>query len=367
MFNPGLIILNHASFGAPTASMLDLSHKVRHSLEVDSPNLRRAHISVLDDLRDYANRLARVISATPGSLALTSNSTLGSAAVARSLPLKQGEKVVMLRSEYPSMIRQWEERCHETGAQLVLLDLPLPVYSSHDIIEVFESVPEASVIVVSLISSSTAIMMPVREIGRWAKIQGACMVVDAAHAVGHVPFDVESLGAVAVFGSLHKWLPLPRALGFLWLDDEYIDVVRPVEISLDWDSPDLLERFSWPGTWDPTNALCLPDALDSFDRWVLDRKFIQAEAVMGLISQRLPHMGVSPTCAGDLLPPRLRSFILPDGSYHKVRVALESFSVRAWLSPATDSCPHPLLRASTHVYNDDTDAKTLITALASSF
>ena len=78
--------------------------------------------------------------------------------------------------------------------------------------------------------------MPVAAVARLAARAGALLVVDAAHSVGHEPLDVRTLCA-AVYGSLHTWLPVPRPLGFLWVDRSLTDVVRPAAVALHRDEP----------------------------------------------------------------------------------------------------------------------------------
>lgn len=122
----------------------------------------------------------------------------------------------------------------------------------------------------SLVTSSAAIRLPVTELAAWVGRRGGRMIIDAAHGPGHIPLAPGLWGAAAVFGTLHKWLPAQRTVGFLSVAPEFVDRIRPAEVSLTWDSHDLVERFSWPGTFDPAPRLALHTAIDQWAAWRAD-------------------------------------------------------------------------------------------------
>jgi len=88
------------------------------------------------------------------------------------------------------------------------------------------------------------------------------------------------------------------------------------QVSLHWDSGDLVHRFGWRGTWDPAPAL---------------------------------------------VPPRLRGFLVPGVTLTDLRACLNEARVRAWSGSAADG--GTLLRVATHVYNDTADVVPTIDAV----
>ena len=113
---PGLTMLNHSSVGFATTALLDRAEQVRREIESDPVAMLR------DDLDVRLTAAQEAVCAWLGLdselAALTSNATAGAAAVTRSLPLGPGDAVVILSSEYPSIMRGWQRRCEETGADL---------------------------------------------------------------------------------------------------------------------------------------------------------------------------------------------------------------------------------------------------------
>ncbi|HAH09504.1 MAG TPA: aminotransferase, partial [Alphaproteobacteria bacterium] len=81
-----------------------------------------------------------------------------------------------------------------------------------------------------LIVSPTAHILPVREMTKLCKQQGAHVLIDAAHGPGQVPLDIQSLGADWVTGNLHKWLFCPRGTAFFWAGPQVRDLTAPLAV-----------------------------------------------------------------------------------------------------------------------------------------
>lgn len=262
-----LVMLNHASYGLAPRAMLDYCAALRRELETDPI----VHLG--DALQARLASIAELVATELGlpdaaNCALTSSSTSGAAAVQRSLPLSRGDTVVILDCEYSSVIRGWQRRCDEAGARLLVVGVPLPVSDGTELLDHLSRAVSDSVAVLqfSAITSSAALMLPVDDLARWGHERGATVVVDAAHAPFHV--DVGAWQDVDVaFGTVHKWLPVPRAVGILWARAAVATGLRPAETSLTVDEHHLATRFGWPGTFDPAARLAVPAALELWRQW----------------------------------------------------------------------------------------------------
>ena len=343
-------MLNHASFGLPTVALMDRAEDIRRRIERDAAAYLAGQL--LDDLRAQAAAVESFVSAPPGTLALVANSTEASSSVAASLARDRATRVVLLDSEYPSVIRAWQVATAAACGTVQLVPMRLPVGRPDDVFAALDAEVsgEFDILVVSLIASSTALRLPVGRLAEWAATRGAITVVDAAHGAGHVELCVADLGAAVVFGTLHKWLPVPRPVGFLWADDQVRDLVRPASVALGWDDA-LFERFTWRGTWDPAPALCVTDALAQWRQWQDDGAHARAEQLADRAAQCLTALGLTPTGAAELLAPRLRCFIVPGVSADALNGALDQAAVRAWVGTAATG--ETLLRIATHVYTTD--------------
>jgi isopenicillin-N epimerase len=179
------------------------------------------------------------------------------------------------------------------------------------------------------------------------------VVVDAAHAPFHV--DVDGWRDVdVVFGTLHKWLPVPRSVGIVWSAVP----LYPAETSLTFDEPCLADRFGWPGTFDPAPRLAVPEAIALYRTWRDAGLLAECEELADHASDALSEVGAVPTAAVGLRPPRLRAFLLPGVDLDTLRKRLLENDIRAWTGRCGTSAS--LVRIATHVYNDLGDVDALV-------
>ncbi|MCL2786935.1 MAG: aminotransferase class V-fold PLP-dependent enzyme [Micrococcales bacterium] len=352
--------LNHASFGAPATEMLSAAEAIRAGIERDTALGLDA--GLLDSLRPVAEAIRPRLALSGGELAVVENSTEANNALARSWDLEAGCSVAMFDSEYSSVIRCWQVHAARQGARLHLLPLRLPTTREAILNAVSSLDPTVKVFLTSAISSTGAIAMPLPEISDICRRKGIDLIVDAAHVVGHMDSALDSVAPAAAFGSLHKWLPIPRSAGFLWVRDDLADAVKPPIVGITWDAPTLLERFSWPGTWNPTARLTVPGGFQLLDAFAREGHIAAAEALAERLSGALLAIGLIPTVEPSLAPPRLRSFLVPGITPQTLRDTLTAANVRAWTGPdPTGAC---VLRFSTNVYNTDDDATRLVDTAA---
>lgn len=354
---PGLIQFNHASYGLTSRRVMTEAERIR--IHIESDPTRHLGAELTERLIAQTSLVATTFGLEPDRTTLCTNATSGAAAIIESLPLTGGDTVVVLDTEYSSIQRGWELACAKTSARLVTVPVSLPFHGPQQLLDELDARVPGSVtyLQMSLISSSAAIRLPVADISQWVKHRSGQLILDAAHGPGHIPMAPTEWGVTAMFGTLHKWLPTLRPVGFLWLARELTDQVRPAEVSLTWDCPNLIERFSWPGTFDPVPRLCLDTAIAQWNRWRGSDQLSYCEKVADIASDAITGLGARPTATTEHLPPRMRSFILDGVSVAEVKAALHPADVRTWVGPGpAGEC---LLRISTHIYNDQRDIETL--------
>ena len=121
-------------------------------------------------------------------------------------------------------------------------------------------------IVVSHITSPTALILPVAEICRQAKSRGIRVCIDGPHALAAVPVSLNQLDCDFYCASCHKWLSAPFGSGFLYVHPRWKQTVRPVVVSwghsLSGRPQNWQDEFVWSGTRDPSPFLAVPAAID---------------------------------------------------------------------------------------------------------
>src|SRR5438876_135129 len=129
--------------------------------------------------------------------------------------------------------------------------LPRPPASTDEIMERFLKAltPRTRLMLFSHITSTTGLILPVKEICQVARQRGILTHVDGAHAIGQIPLDLHDLGCDFYTSSPHKWLLAPKGTGTLYVRSEMLARLWVNIASRDWRDYSLKAyRFSNFGT-----------------------------------------------------------------------------------------------------------------------
>jgi isopenicillin-N epimerase len=267
---PGTIYLNHGSFGPPPKAVRAARQQWQNAMD-DQPMdffVRRLE----PEWRAARDRLAAFVDAPASDLIFVDNATVGMNIVADCFPLVAGDEVLLTDHEYGAVHRIWQRACQGTGAQVRVAQLPLPFGSVDETVEaVFASVTERTrIIVISHITSPTAVILPVAEVCRRARQAGIAIAVDGPHAIAQLPLSIRQLDCDFYTASCHKWLSAPFGSGFLYVSPKYQAHVQPPVLSWGRLPPAAIESWSdefvWSGTRSATAYLAVPAAIDFLEQ-----------------------------------------------------------------------------------------------------
>ena len=178
--------------------------------------------------------------------------------------------------EYGAVMRIWDRVCAAKGARRVSVSIPEPLTDPQQILDTLVSSinPQTKLLVISHITSATALIMPVAEICAAFQEQGVSVCVDGPHAPAHLPFKIDELGCAFYAASCHKWLCAPLGSGFLYVNPYFQNQIEPPIKSWGRLLPALPERwdeeFTWTGTRDPSPFLAVPTAIEFMNHVGLD-------------------------------------------------------------------------------------------------
>lgn len=353
-----LINLNSASYGVPTCSLLSEAARLRNELEQDTAFFLGSVL--VKRLEDQARELQNSFLPDYGTCVLTQNATESSNSLAQSLSELGVTSVVMFVDEYESVKETWQKEARAGSIEFIQIPLPMYVSSSDFLLPLRKILTSSTVLVLSTITSSRAIRTPVEEISQFCHEKGTLLVLDASHSLGHEEIDWRRCRPHAVFGSLHKWIPVPRPCGFLWIDSERIFDIKPALVA-NRRSGSFSERFSWRGTWDPTNALLLALATEQWKEFRECGLLEEKRQLTNSLYNKLQEMGLVACTSPQLLAPRMRSLYLPGYRAEVVKKFLHKRKIRLWIHSGPDDVT--LLRYSMAPYNRGSDCESLLDAL----
>jgi isopenicillin-N epimerase len=260
------IYLNHGSFGPPP----DVVRAARQAWQL------RLDCQPMDFyVRRYEEHwlatrrvLAAFVGTAPDNLVFVENATLAMNIVADNFHLAAGDQVVLNDHEYGAVLRIWERACRRAGTGApVIARLPERFESPDEVVAAIFSVvtDRTKLLIVSHITSPTALILPVREICAAARRLNVAVCIDGPHALVQQPVDIDALGCDFYAASCHKWLSAPFGSGFLAVHPKYHERFEPVTLSWGRLSPHVpqrwFEEFMWSGTRDPSCYFAIADAI----------------------------------------------------------------------------------------------------------
>lgn len=307
----GGTFLNHGSHGAVPLGVQQMQHRLREDME-QHPDafFRRIEPTGGAAVRDVAARLAAFTGTSADRVALVENTTSGVQAVLNGLPFQHGDQILVTNHQYNAVRLAVEARCRQTGAQPVVVRIPLPT----DPAQVEERIlaaagPQVRFALLDHITSGTALVFPVQRIATELRRRGIPLFVDGAHAIGQVPLDLPAIGADWYVSNLHKWLYAPRGTAMLYASGSAVPLTWPLTTShfVDLGFP---RSFDYVGTRDYSAWLTAPAALNFFRALGPERLWAHEAALLRHGSEQLAAIGATPV--GPIgMSAAMRAFVLP--------------------------------------------------------
>jgi isopenicillin-N epimerase len=264
LLRPGVVFLNHGSFGACPRDVFEAYQAWQLELERQPVEFVQRRSREL--LHEARQALGDFVGADADDLVYVTNVTLGLNIVVRSLPLEPGDEVLTTDHEYGSLNSTWELVCAKRGAQYVHRTVNLPITSSEEVVDAIWSgvTDRTRVLFISHVTSPTALVFPVAELVRRAREAGIISVIDGAHAAGQLPLDLRALGADFYSANCHKWMMSPKGAGFLYARRDMQHLLEPLIGGRRGEMPNvsrLVAEHQYQGTRDLAAFLSVPAAI----------------------------------------------------------------------------------------------------------
>jgi isopenicillin-N epimerase len=370
LLRPGVAFLNHGSFGACPRPVFDAYQHWQRELEGEPVEFLQRRLPAL--LAHARARLGEYVGTHADNLVFVPNATYAINIIARSLELRPGDEVLGSDHEYGAVERTWRFNCARQGAAWRAQPIPLPISGADDVVERFWAgvTARTRVIVLSHITSPTALVFPVAEVIRRARERGILTVIDGAHAVGQLDLALDELGADFYTSNAHKWLCSAKGSAFLYARPEAQPLLKPLAVSWGWEAiapghSRFQDYFEWTGTDDPAAYLSVPEAI-AFQR---RHDWPRVRAACHDLAQRAARLVADLTGLAPIAPPDWsgqlvaiplpRRADVPAADLRQQLFALDQVEV-----PITDWQDHRFVRVSIQAYNFERDVARLVAALA---
>jgi len=221
LIRPDITYLAFGSFGACPRPIFEDYQKWQ--LELESEPAQFMAVNGPAYIKRSRETLAGYINCDANDLVFTTNPSYAINIIAKNLKLDPGDEVLSTNLEYGALDRTWNYYCKKSGAKFVRQKINLPLVSKEQFVEdFFRGLTERTkAIFISQVTSSTALVFPVKEICEIAKAKGLLTVVDGAHVPGHISLNLAELKADIYTGACHKWMMTPKGCSFLYVKKEF--------------------------------------------------------------------------------------------------------------------------------------------------
>jgi isopenicillin-N epimerase len=360
--DPGLLHLNHGSFGAVPLVAQHRQNELRAEMErapvVWFPHLpariAAARAAIADHLRVGAE-----------DLALVPNASAGASTVYAALAARPGGDVVVTDHGYGAVTMGAQRLARRWGGRVRTARVPLAADADEAHEAVMAEVDErCALVVLDQITSATARRLPVERVGAELARRGVTLLVDGAHAPGLLAAPLQNLVCDAWVGNLHKWGCAPRGTAALVARGPLREDLHPLIDS--WNAAEPFPyRFDQQGTLDATGPLAAPTALDFVERtwgWETARRYMDELADYGarvIGAAFAGSAGAEESVDVGMPVPGMRLVRLPEG-LGTTRPAADALRDRAAAELGVEAAFTSFdgvgyLRLSAHVYNTPAD------------
>ncbi|VVN35028.1 aminotransferase class V-fold PLP-dependent enzyme [Pseudomonas fluorescens] len=227
---PGPINLENGYFGRMSRTVVE---EYQHNIELIN---RGNSVHVRQRFEQGENeqvraQLADLMGVTAESVAFTRNASDGLQSLIRNYNrLQPGDQVLICDLEYDTVKGAMRWLARHRGVEVIEIEHAHP--ASFDSLlatyrDAFVRYPKLKLMALTHVTHRTGLVMPVRAIAAAAREHGIDVILDGAHALGQIEFNLDDLGIAFAGFNLHKWIGAPLTLGFIYIAPERLADIDP--------------------------------------------------------------------------------------------------------------------------------------------
>lgn len=310
---------------------------------------------------------AELVGADAEGVALVPSVSYGLAVAAANVPVKVGQRLLVLAEEFPSNVYPWRELAERAGGQVVTVRRPEDGDWTRALLEELDE--RAALVAVPHCHWTDGGRVDLERVGERAREVGAVLAVDTTQSLGALPLEVGRVRPDFLVAAGYKWLMGPYSQGYLYVSPRYREG-RPIEHNwvLRAGSEDFARLVDYRDDFQPgarrfdvgerSNFVLVPmarEALRQLRAWGV----ADIQQTLGALTERVAQgaralrLEVPPESqrVGHLVGLKRRGGYAPD-------VAAKLAARKVYVSVRGDN-----LRVSPHLYNTEADVDRLLEEL----
>ena len=219
---------------------------------------------------------------------VTRNTTESLDTIIGGYPWKEGDEAVYAEQDYGAMRNMFDLQERRHGMKCNIVSVPNHPKSDEEIVQLYaKTITEKTrLLMVCHMINITGHILPIRKICDMAHTQGVDIMVDGAHAFGHIDFQMKDLDCDYYGGSLHKWLSAPPGTGLLYAKKSKIPQIWPLYAGGDLEKDDI-KKLNHTGTHPCHSDLAILNALDFQEKMGMKNKEARLRYIQRYWSDKL--------------------------------------------------------------------------------
>ncbi|MDP1841840.1 MAG: aminotransferase class V-fold PLP-dependent enzyme [Sediminibacterium sp.] len=217
-----------------------------------------------DNKNAMAAKVAEIVGCTTEELVLTRNTTESLDMIIGGFPWQKGDEAIYAEQDYGAMIQMFKQVEKRNGIVCKVLSIPHIPASDDELVNLYANAitPKTKLILLSHMINITGQILPVKKICDMAHSKGVEVMVDGAHAIAHIQFQIPNLNCDYYGASLHKWLCVPLGVGILYVKKDKINKIWP--LLAEGENIESIKRLNHLGTHPVHTDLAITNAVDFY-------------------------------------------------------------------------------------------------------
>jgi selenocysteine lyase/cysteine desulfurase len=171
---------------------------------------------------------AELIGADADGVALIPAASYGLALAAANLPIREGQRILVLEDQFPSNVYAWRDLAARAGAFVETVPRPADFDWTAALLERIDE--RTAIVAVPHCHWTDGSLVNLVRVGERARAVSAALVVDVTQSLGAAPLSIGEVRPDFLVAAIYKWLLGPYSIGFLYAAPEWRDG-RPLEFN----------------------------------------------------------------------------------------------------------------------------------------
>ncbi|MFB6082342.1 MAG: aminotransferase class V-fold PLP-dependent enzyme [Halanaeroarchaeum sp.] len=216
--------LNWGASGPSPTRTVDAIEETLERFEYDAPTAEGMYPAAVAVFEETRETVAEFVGADDAEIALTQSTTDAINRVATAIDWRPGDEVVITDIEHAAGRLPWYRLARDVGIEVTELETHRGEINPEEFAAAVEG---ARLACFSAVDWLYGRRHPVETLVDVAHDADVLTLVDAVQVPGHLSMDVDAWGADLVAAAGHKWLLGPWGAGFLYVDADVADDLRP--------------------------------------------------------------------------------------------------------------------------------------------